>query len=230
MRAGIRHPWDLSPREAAALQTRLREKLRLAPPRRAPRTVAGADVSYPRFSRRAVAGLVVMSFPDLEPIEESFAAGEMTFPYVPGLLSFREGPLLEAAFRGLRRKPDLILFDGQGIAHPRGFGLAAHLGLRLGTAAVGCAKSRLFGEGPDPPDRRGAWSPLRAPGGGEVVGAALRTREGVKPIFVSPGHLADQEAAIDWVLAAAPRHRLPEPIRAAHRRTNEERRRRGITS
>jgi len=175
----------------------------------------------------AVAGVVVLSFPDLAFLEESFAAGELRFPYVPGLLSFREGPLLERAVQGLGRKPDLVFFDGQGIAHPRGLGIASHLGLRLGIRSVGCAKSRLWGEAGEPPERRGGWTPLRAPDGA-TVGAALRTRTGIKPVFVSPGHGIDLEGAVRSTLAASPRYRLPEPIRAAHRRTNEERRRLGI--
>ncbi|OGL60019.1 MAG: hypothetical protein A3J27_12770 [Candidatus Tectomicrobia bacterium RIFCSPLOWO2_12_FULL_69_37] len=223
----LRHPWSLSPAEAAALQRALRRRLSLRPMRHPPRTIAGADISVPRFGRRAVAAVVVLSFPDLEVVEESLVAGELRFPYIPGFLSFREGPLLEEALLGLARKPGLVLFDGQGIAHPRGLGIASHLGLRLGLRAAGCAKSRLWGEETEPPRARGGWTPLWAPGG-EVVGAALRTRAGVKPVYVSPGHGIDLEGAIAWTLAAAPRFRVPEPIRAAHARANEERRRLGI--
>jgi len=178
-----------------------------------------------------VAGVVVLSFPDLEVIEESLAVGEASFPYVPGLLSFREGPLLERAFEGLSRMPDLVFFDGQGIAHPRGLGIASHLGLRLRIPSVGCAKSRLWGEAEEPAGEKGAWEPLKAPRGevaGEVVGAVLRTRKGVKSLYVSPGHRIDLEGAIRYTLAVSPRYRIPVPIRAAHIRTNEERRRLGI--
>ncbi|MFP6890198.1 MAG: endonuclease V, partial [Nitrospinota bacterium] len=181
----LRHSWSLTPGEARNLQIGLRAKLRFSPLRRSPRTVAGADISHLRFGRRAVAEVVVFSFPDLERIEESLALGEVAFPYVPGLLSFREGPLLERAFEGLRRSPDLVLFDGQGIAHPRGLGIASHLGLRLGVPSVGCAKSRLWGEAAEPPDEKGAWSPLREKEG-KVVGGLLRTRKGVKPRSTSP--------------------------------------------
>jgi deoxyribonuclease V len=181
----------------------------------------------PRFGRRAVAAVIVCALPGLEVVEASLAAGELQFPYVPGLLSFREGPLLEEAFLALKRKPDLVLFDGQGIAHPRGLGIASHMGLRLGLCAVGCAKSRLWGQEREPPSGRGGWSPLTAPAG-DVVGAALRTRAGVKPVYVSPGHGIDLEGAIAWTLAASPRFRVPEPIRAAHERANEERRRLGF--
>ncbi len=171
---------------------------------------------------------MVLSYPELEIIEESLVDGEVTFPYVPGLLSFREGPLLERAFSGLRRKPDLVLFDGQGIAHPRGLGIASHLGLRLGLRTVGCAKSRLWGVPlREPPDKKGGWAPLQSPEG-ETLGAVLRTRKGVKPVFISSGHRVDLEGAIEYALAVSPRYRIPEPIRAAHTRTNEERLRLGI--
>ncbi|MBI3128181.1 MAG: endonuclease V [Candidatus Tectomicrobia bacterium] len=221
------HSWSLTPAEAILLQRELRSRVSLEPRRRPPRTIAGADISMPRFGRRAAAAIVVCSLPGLAVVEESLASGELRFPYVPGLLSFREGPLLEAAFRGLKRRPDLLLVDGQGIAHPRGLGIASHLGLRLGLCTVGCAKSRLWGEETEPPPARGGWSPLKGPDGG-VVGAALRTRAGVKPVYVSPGHGIDLEGAIRWTLAAAPRYRIPEPLRAAHERANAERRRLGL--
>ena len=223
----LRHPWSVTPAEAILLQRALKGRVSLMPRLRPPRTIAGADISMPRFGRRAAAAVVVFSWPGLEMVEESLAAGKLGFPYVPGLLSFREGPLLEKALQGLRRKPDLLLVDGQGIAHPRGLGIASHMGLRLGLCTVGCAKSRLWGEETEPPPARGGWSPLRNPDGG-VVGAVLRTRTGVKPIYVSPGHGIDLEGAIRWTLAAAPRYRIPEPLRAAHIRANEERRRLGL--
>lgn len=225
--ARAQHPWKLSPAEAVALQRRLREDLRFSPLRRSPKTIAGVDISHAWRGSSGVAGAVVFRLPDLEIVEESMVVGEMTFPYVPGLLSFREGPLIERALAGLSKMPDLILFDGQGTAHPRGLGIASHLGLRLGVPSVGCAKSRLWGEAEEPADEKGAWAPLRAPEGG-MIGAVLRTRRGVKPVFVSPGQGIDLEGAIRWTLAACPRYRLPEPIRAAHRRTNEERRRLGL--
>ena len=206
----LRHSWSLTPGEARNLQIGLRAKLRFSPLRRSPRTVAGADISHLRFGRRAVAEVVVFSFPDLERIEESLAVGEVALPYVPGLLSFREGPLLERAFEGLRRRPNLVLFDGQGIAHPRGLGIASHLGLRLGVPSVGCTKSRLWGEAAEPPDEKGAWSPLREKEE-KVVGGLLRTRKGVKPVYISPGHRIDLEGAIRIALASSPRYRIPAP-------------------
>lgn len=223
----LRHEWNLSPRQARELQENLRDQLKFTSPVRPPRTVAGADISYLRFGKRAVAGAVVFSFPALECVEESLVEGEISFPYVPGLLSFREGALLERALGKLCRKPDLVFFDGQGIAHPRGLGIASHLGLRLGIPSVGCAKSRLWGEAGEPVDEKGAWRPLKSPGD-ETVGALLRTRKGVKPVYISPGHLIDLESAIKYALVLCPRYRIPVPIRAAHVRTNEERRRLGI--
>lgn len=223
----LRHGWNILPRQARELQENLRNQLKFTSLVRPPRTVAGADISHLRFGKRAVAGIMVFSFPDLECVEESLIEGEISFPYVPGLLSFREGPLLERAFGKLSRKPDLIFFDGQGIAHPRGLGIAAHLGLRLGIPSVGCAKSRLWGEAGEPAEEKGAWRPLKSPGG-EAVGALVRTRKGVKPVYISPGHLIDLQSAIAYTLALCPRYRIPVPIRAAHVRTNEERRRLGI--
>ena len=188
-----------------------------------PRTIAGADISCEWRGTFGVGGMVVFSWPDMRPIDESFYSGELRFPYVPGLLSFREGFLLEEAFQGLMEKPDLIIFDGQGTAHPRGFGIASHLGLRLGVPSIGCAKSRLYGDAAEPPgEKKGNWRYLHSPDGREI-GAVLRTRRGVKPVYVSPGHLIDIEDSVHWVLVATARFRLPEVIRAVHRRVNEER-------
>ncbi|MFQ5894459.1 MAG: endonuclease V [Nitrospinota bacterium] len=221
------HPWPHTMEEARAIQEELRRALSLRPPGSSFRLVAGADISYPRFGRRAVGGVVVVCLPEFEPVEEQFFEGEMHFPYVPGYLTFREGPILAEAFARLRHRPDVVLFDGQGIAHPRGLGLAAHLGLYLGLPAVGCAKSLLYGKAGEPGPERGSWSPIWG-GGGEVIGAALRTRAGVKPLYVSPGHRMDLSTAITLALAASPRYRLPEPLRLAHRRTNEIRRASGV--
>ncbi len=219
----LHHPWEIAPAEAVRLQKALQERLVLRPLSAPPKTIAGADISSEWRGHSGVGGMVVFSWPDMQLIDESFHSGELKFPYVPGLLSFREGYLLEKAYTGLREKPDLIIFDGQGTAHPRGFGIASHLGLRLGLPAIGCAKSRLFGDAAEPPgEEKGDWRYLHSPGGREI-GAVLRTRRGVKPVYVSPGHLIDIEDSVHWVLAATSRFRLPEVIRAAHRRVNEER-------
>ena len=224
----LRHSWEIAPAEAVQIQKALQKRVALHSLSAAPKTIAGADISCEWRGRFGVGGMVVFSWPDMRPVDESFHGGDLRFPYVPGLLSFREGFLLEQAYLGLRKKPDLIIFDGQGTAHPRGFGIASHLGLRLGVPAIGCAKSRLFGEAAEPlGEAKGDWRYLHSPEGREI-GAVLRTRKGVKPVYVSPGHLIDIEDSVHWVLAATSRYRLPEVIRAAHRRVNEERARRKV--
>jgi deoxyribonuclease V len=179
--------------------------------------VAGADLAYRGDGRRAWAAVVVLSAADGTVVDQAVAAGRPGAPYVPGYLSFREGPLLLRAFARLRVRPDVVLFDGQGVAHPRGLGLAAHLGVLLELPSVGCAKSRLVGEYVEPGPARGQWSPLRYEG--RVVGAVLRTRAGVRPLFVSPGHRIGLRRAVAAVLAAS-RTRVPEPIRVAEALVN----------
>jgi deoxyribonuclease V len=165
------------------------------------------------------AAVVVVSLPGLEVVETVGAVRRARFPYIPGLFTFREVPPLLAALARLRRQPDVVLFDGHGLAHPRRFGLACHAGLLLGVTAVGCAKKRLVGEHRPVPRERGAYAPLRLDG--EAVGAVLRTRVGVKPVFVSPGHLIDTASAVELVLSVTGRYRIPEPLRLAHRATTE---------
>ncbi len=219
----LRHSWDIRPAEAIRLQRALRKRLSLRPFAAPPGTIAGADISCEWRGKSGVGGVVVFSWPDMRIVDESFCAGELRFPYVPGLLSFREGFLLEEALRGLAERPDLIIFDGQGTAHPRGFGIASHMGLRLGLPSIGCAKSRLFGEASGTlGEQKGDWQYLHAPDG-EKVGAVLRTRRGVKPVYVSPGHRIDIRDSVRWVLETTSRYRLPEVIRAAHKRVNERR-------
>jgi len=209
---------------ARALQERLRGRLRLSGGPGRLRVVAGADLAYRRDGSRAWAAVVLVSVPDGRVLETVTAAGRPRFPYVPGYLSFREGPLLLEAFGRLRRRPDLVIFDGHGIAHPRGFGLASHMGVLLGVPSVGCAKSRLVGEHAEPGPRRGDWTPLRH--AGRIVGAVLRTREGVKPVYVSQGHRIGLQQAIRAVLAVT-RFRVPEPIRLAEQTVNALKRARG---
>ncbi len=204
------------------MQESLRNRLCIEKLRVRPKTVAGCDVSVEQEAGRVFGASVVLAWPSLARLETSTAVGVAAFPYVPGYLSFREGPLLDEAFRRVRIRPDLVLFDGQGYAHPRRFGLACHLGVRWDVPAVGCAKSRLLGKAEDPGSRKGDWSPLVD--AGEVVGSVLRTREGTKPVFVSPGHRIDQAGARKFVLEATTRYRLPEPIRRAHGEVNALRR------
>jgi deoxyribonuclease V len=211
------HPWRVSYDEAVAIQETLRPRLRLTPLPGRIRLVAGTDVAYSRPTHRMYAAVVVLALPSLEVVETAEAASRARFPYIPGLFTFRELPPLLGAFRRLRRRPDAILFDGQGLAHPRRFGLACHGGLLLDIPSVGCAKSRLIGEHGVVGRARGDRSELTS--GGQVVGAALRTRDGVKPVYVSPGHRADLASSIDLVLATTRRYRIPEPVRLAHQAT-----------
>jgi deoxyribonuclease V len=214
--------WPRTFPEGRALQEALRRRVRIQPFRGRIRRIAGCDVSFERAYGKLFAAVVVFRWPGLEPVEMATAVGEADFPYVPGYLSFREGPVLEKAYEKLERRPNLVIFDGQGIAHPRRFGLASHLGVVWRVPSVGCAKTRLVGTARDPGIRKGDWTPLRD--GREVIGSVLRTRDRVKPVFVSPGHRIDHRGARRVVLEATTRYRLPEPIRAAHREVNVLRR------
>ncbi len=209
------HRWDVSPREAVEIQRRLAPLVQRDGEPVGVRFVAGTDISAGGAGGPARAAVVVVEWPSLTPVEQSVVEIQVSFPYVPGLLSFREIPALLPAFARLRTTPDLVVVDGQGIAHPRRLGLAAHLGLILDLPAIGCAKSRLTGrvEG-ELPEERGARAPLMDRG--EVVGYVVRTRAGVSPVFVSLGHRISLEAAAGWIIALAPRYRLPEPTRLAH--------------
>lgn len=176
--------------------------------------VAGADVHFPAKGR-VRAALVVCSFPALEPVDSSVYEGPCSFPYIPGLLSFREIPPLVEAWKGLEILPDLILCDGQGIAHPRGLGLASHLGLLLEIPTIGCAKSPLYGAFALPAGEKGSRSPIRD-GKGRTIGTVLRSRDGTRPLYVSIGHMIGLRRAARMVLDCTPRFRIPEPLRAAH--------------
>jgi deoxyribonuclease V len=198
------------------LQIRLRQRLVLSWDERLIASVGGVDVSYKDNLARA--GIVVLSYPELAPIAAVTTLAPAEFSYIPGMLAFRGGPLILAAWKKLPLKPDLLLFDGQGVAHPRGFGIASHLGLWLDTPAIGVAKSRLYGQHAPVGARRGDWSTLGDEGDPQrTIGAVLRTREKTKPLYVSPGHLIDLEHALAFVLACCCGSRLPEPLRQAHR-------------
>lgn len=222
IRPRFRHSFDLTIPEARALQEKLRSRVRETELPRVLRRVAGADVSYDRGSPILFAALVVLDPQSLEVLESVAVDDRARFPYVPGYLSFREIPPLIRTFAKLSEPPDLVICDGQGRAHPRRFGLACHLGVLFGIPTLGCAKSRLVGEHREPGPRRGASTRLRDEG--EVIGRVLRTQDGVKPVYVSVGHRVTLAAARRAVLALAPRHRLPEPIRAAHAEVNRLRR------
>jgi len=208
------HGWQVTVAEAKAIQRELAGRVCRHGGRSTPALVAGADISAARSRGEATAAVVVLRYPEMETVAVSIARGKVTFPYVPGLLSFREVPLLLAAFEKLLAAPDLLLVDGQGMAHPRRMGLACHLGLLLDIPAIGCAKSRLCGEAAEPGGERGCRADITD--GGEVIGAALRTRAGVKPVYVSVGHKIDLEAALDITLQCCRGYRLPEPTRRAH--------------
>ena len=218
MRVRRLHEWDISPSDAVALQRELAGQLRIdhGLPESAVQSIAGVDLSPPDAQTGRVRGaVVVVAWPSLDVIEVSMAEGVADFPYVPGLLSFREAPILLEALSGLRGTPDLILVDGQGTAHPRRFGIACHLGLAVDVPIVGCAKSRLVGAHEEPGEAKGEWTRLMHRG--DVIGAVARTRTGVRPIYVSPGNNIDLESSVRWALACSPRYRIPVPTRLAHR-------------
>jgi len=209
------HRWDISPAEASEVQRALRELVVPVWDGRAVTTVAGADVSFPSRNE-ALAAVCVLSYPDLKLLECAVAKRRCTFPYVPGYLAFREIPALLEALRKIAAEPDVIICDAQGLAHPRGMGLATHLGIILDRPTVGCAKSRLFGNHHDPGRLKGDQSPL-VDTDGKVIGAVLRTRSGVKPVFVSIGNQVDLKMSAELVGGCCPRYRLPETTRIAHK-------------
>lgn len=200
--------------EAVAIQREMAGRVRLCRLTSPPRLIAGTDVAFESRSGLAIAAVVVVDGTTLKAVARVTRVCPVCFPYIPGLLSFRELPALLECFAELDLEPDAVICDGQGIAHPRGLGLAAHLGLLLQIPVVGCAKSRLVGEFAEPGASRGCQTPLAYQG--RQVGSVLRTRTGVKPVFVSPGHLVSFDDAVRLVLAATTRYRLPEPTRLAH--------------
>ena len=214
MKIQHRHAWNISPAEAIALQKQLTTEVISTQPIDLAnvRLVAGVDVSVKNEVSQAA--VVVLSFPDLQIVETVLSQRPTPFPYIPGLLSFREGPVLEEAFENLKLEPDVFIFDGMGIAHPRRIGIASHMGLWLQKPTIGCGKTLLIGRFGELPDEKGAYSNLVDKG--QVIGVALRTRAGTKPVYISPGHLADLPTSIELVMACTPKYRLPEPIRAAH--------------
>lgn len=206
--------WPANVAEARAIQESLRGKVIARDKLGEVNTVAGIDVGFESNGTVTRAAVVVLDFPSLTPREQAIARRPTRFPYVPGFLSFREAPAVLAALEKLRMKPDLLLCDGQGMAHPRRFGIACHLGLLTDTPSIGVAKSRLIGMHEAVPEEKGGWTPLLDDG--ETIGAVLRTRTGVKPVYVSIGHRISLETAIDYVLRCVTRYRLPETTRLAH--------------
>ncbi|WP_112054350.1 MULTISPECIES: deoxyribonuclease V [Halomonadaceae] len=225
------HDWALEPREAIALQKRLASQLETADrlPREGHRPeverIAGVDIGFEDGGAITRAAVVVLAWPGLAVLEEVVHREPTRFPYVPGLLAFRELPAALAAFSQLLRRPDLVMVDGQGIAHPRRLGIAAHLGLWLDLPTLGIAKKRLCGRHGEVPDTRGDWTPLLDDD--EVIGAVLRSRLGVKPVYVSPGHRLSLASAVEWTVACLGRTKLPEPTRLADRLASRRGRRAG---
>lgn len=215
------HSWNITYHKAIEIQEFLRTKLKWTDPAGKIQYVAGVDASYSKRAQNVWAGAVVMAYPDLEVVDQAWVAGTARFPYIPGLLSFRELPLLLQVLRRIRIHPHIILCDGQGIAHPRRMGLASHLGLLTETPTIGCAKTRLVGTFHEVGYHRGAYSFLRCKG--ETLGAVLRTREGTKPLFISPGHATTLEESIGITLSCTRRYRQPEPLRKAHLLANRQR-------
>lgn len=215
------HSWNLSYSRARELQAELSGKVKFTPLKKKPELVAGLDCAFSKDGERILAVVVLLRLPQFELVETVSASRKVTFPYIPGLLSFREAPVFVTAVEKLQNQPDVFIIDGQGIAHPRRLGLAAHLGLFLDQPTIGCAKSRLTGTYKEPPLEKGAYSPLKDEKRkqntqSEIIGAVVRTRTNVKPVFVSVGHKCLLEDAIRVVLDCSVRYRLPEPTRLAH--------------
>ena len=208
------HDWQVTIPQAVDIQACLAKKVSMANEVNEPRFIGGVDISVRRTGDMATGAVVVLSYPELELVEAQMVTGRTEMPYVPGLLSFRESPLILSACEKLTVIPDLVMVDGQGIAHPRRIGLASHLGLFLDIPTIGCAKSRLCGSHDEPVVDAGSYTEVLDRG--EVIGAALRTKHGTKPLYVSIGHKVDLPNAIYWVMQCCRGYRMPEPTRLAH--------------
>ena len=209
------HDWKVTPQEAIAIQERMRHLVERTDRLPQIHRIAGVDVCFDEHSQIAHAAIAVFSFPDLKLIDKSVAQRTVAFPYIPGLFAFRELPAVLDALARLRKSPDIIICDGHGIAHPRRFGMASHLGVLLDQPTIGVGKSLLVGHHIELPHERGSWVPLED--GNEVIGAVLRTQAGIKPVYVSVGHRISLQTAVRLVLACTPRYRLPETTREAHK-------------
>ena len=216
------HSWNLSYSQARDCQNNLASKVRFTPLKKQPKLIAGIDCAFSKDGKKIIAVVVVLKLPDFALVETANAVGKVTFPYIPGLLSFREAPACIAAVKKLNTVPDVFIVDGQGIAHPRRLGLAAHLGLFFDKPTIGCAKSRLTGYFEDPPSEKGVYSFLKDKKSmeqdtqHETIGAVVRTRTNVKPVFVSVGNKCTLQDAIKITLGCTTKYRLPEPTRLAH--------------
>jgi deoxyribonuclease V len=207
------HNWDLDYNQAVELQKELAQKVEFIPLRKAPKLIAGIDCAFTKDKTKIIGCVVILSYPELKVVEIKHALKKVVFPYIPGLLSFREAPVCLAAVEKLKKIPDIFMVDGQGIAHPRRLGLAAHLGLFFNKPTIGCAKSRLIGTYNEPGSKKGNFSYLYD--GDEKLGAVVRTRDNVKPVFISVGNLCSLDDAVKWVLNCSVKYRLPVPTRTA---------------
>ncbi len=208
------HSWKVSVQKAIQIQEHLKDRVVLKKTFSKAKTIGAGDVAYSKNRDQLFGAVVVLAFPEMRILDIATAFGNIPFPYIPGLLGFREGPILIKAFQKLKVKPDVMIFDGQGIAHPRGFGLASHVGLWLDVPSIGCAKTPLLAELTSPGPLKGSFELIRR--GSQEVCAVLRTKDKVKPIFVSPGHRIDLLTSIQLILASCRGFRLPEPLRRAH--------------
>ena len=208
------HSWNVSVEEAIQIQEALKERITLRKTFSGVKTIGGGDVAYSEDGKHCFGAIAVLSFPDMEVLDRATAVGKIPFPYIPGLLSFREGPILIKTFQRLKLKPDVMIYDGQGIAHPRGTGLASHMGLWLDIPSIGCAKTPLLDEFISPLPLKGSFEWIRCEG--KKVGAVLRTKERVKPLFISPGHRIDLPTSIQLILESCKGYRFSEPLRKAH--------------
>lgn len=213
------HPWNVTPTEAIAWQKALQDQILIMPLDDAPKTIAGCDISFNKYEETVYAGIVVLRLDTLEVVERAGVVTKASFPYIPGLLTFREGPALLEAWEKLEVEPDVIMFDGHGMAHPRRMGIASHMGLWLNRPSFGCGKSVLTGKFEEPAPERGNFTPLVQRG--ITLGVALRTKNKINPVFISPGHLIDLPTAIDLTLRCDGGYRLPEPTRQAHLFVND---------
>lgn len=216
------HTWDVTPKEAMEIQRHLAGRVIVEKLARDVRYVAGCDISFDKGSDIIYAGIVVLKLPEFLEIDRATTAATVKFPYIPGLLSFRESPALLEAWKKLKVEPDLVMIDGQGYAHPRRLGIASHFGVLVDLPTIGCAKTLLVGKFEEPGETAGSYSPLTD--GKEIIGVALRTQDGVNPVFVSIGHRINLEDAIDVVMRCTKGYRIPEPTRQAHILVNALRR------
>ena len=214
MQQQLKHPWNVSISQARVIQKTLSRKIIIEPLGKSVHTILGIDTAFDNTNNMCFTAAVLLSFPTLKKLEEKYVADKIVFPYIPGFLTFREGPSILKVLGLIKRKPDLLMFDGQGIAHPVKMGIAAHIGVLFNIPSIGCAKSRLFGTYSEVGKKRGDFSYLKD-NIGKTIGVVLRTKDNTRPLFVSPGHLLDVKTSMEIILTSTAGYRLPEPTRLA---------------